>query len=117
MPEVRGGRSGPNYTPQFVKEAADLMTAAGLSPAIMVDCSHANSGSDHTRQPLVWRDVLHQRLSGQKALRGVMLESNLNPGKQTLTDDLSALRPGVSVPDACVGWDDTEALLLEAAGH
>ena len=114
---LRGGRSGPNYTPQFVKEAADLMTAAGLSPAIMVDCSHANSGSDHTRQPLVWRDVLHQRLSGQKALRGVMLESNLNPGKQTLTDDLSALRPGVSVTDACVGWDDTEALLLEAAGH
>ncbi|AWT36009.1 phospho-2-dehydro-3-deoxyheptonate aldolase [Deinococcus arenae] len=111
---LRGGRGGPNYAPQFVKEAADLMTAAGLTPAVMVDCSHANSGSDHTRQSLVWRDVLHQRAAGQSAVRGLMIESNLRPGKQGIPKDLSTLVPGLSVTDACVGWDETEALLLEA---
>ncbi|WP_119674927.1 3-deoxy-7-phosphoheptulonate synthase [Deinococcus sp. RM] len=111
---LRGGRGGPNYAPQFVKEAAGLMTAAGLTPAVMVDCSHANSGSDHTRQSLVWRDVLHQRAAGQDAVRGLMIESNLRPGKQGIPADLSTLIPGLSVTDACVGWDETEALLLEA---
>jgi len=111
---LRGGRSGPNSAPQFVKEAADLMTAAGLTPAVMVDCSHANSGSDHTRQGLVWRDVMHQRAAGQRAIKGLMVESNLVGGKQPIPADLSSLIPGVSVTDACVGWDETEALLLEA---
>ncbi|GAA5534529.1 3-deoxy-7-phosphoheptulonate synthase [Deinococcus aluminii] len=111
---LRGGRGGPNYAPQFVQEAVELMRAAGLPPAVMVDCSHANSGSDHRRQALVWRDVLGQRLTGQAAIKGLMVESNLRPGKQTIPADLSALLPGVSVTDACVGWDETEALLLEA---
>ncbi|MBZ9749723.1 3-deoxy-7-phosphoheptulonate synthase [Deinococcus sp. HMF7604] len=111
---LRGGRGGPNYAPQFVQEAAALMGAAGLSPAVMVDCSHANSGSDHTRQGLVWRDVLHQRAAGQHAIRGLMIESNLRAGKQAIPADLSTLVPGLSVTDACVGWDETEALLLEA---
>ncbi|WP_034387057.1 3-deoxy-7-phosphoheptulonate synthase [Deinococcus sp. YIM 77859] len=111
---LRGGRSGPNYAPPFVQEAAELMRAAGLIPAVMVDCSHANSGSDHTRQALVWRDVLGQRLAGQTALKGLMLESNLRPGKQPIPADLTQLQPGVSVTDACVGWDETEALLLWA---
>lgn len=110
---LRGGRNGPNHAPQFVKEAADLMRAAKLTPAVMVDCSHANSGSDHTRQSLVWRDALHQVRGGQSALRGLMLESNLQPGKQSIPADLSQLQPGMSVTDACVGWDETESLLLE----
>ncbi|WP_291430088.1 3-deoxy-7-phosphoheptulonate synthase [Deinococcus sp.] len=111
---LRGGRGGPNYAPQFVKEAGDLMRAAGLTPAVMVDCSHANSGSDHTRQSLVWRDVLHQRAAGQRAVRGLMIESNLRAGKQGIPADRRDLIPGLSVTDACVGWDETEALLLEA---
>lgn len=111
---LRGGRSGPNYAPPFVAEAAALMGAAGLTPAVMVDCSHANSGSDHTRQGLVWRDVLGQRQAGAEALRGVMLESNLRPGKQPIPADPTQLQYGVSVTDACVGWDETEALLLWA---
>lgn len=90
------------------------MRAAGLDPAVMVDCSHANSGSDHHRQGLVWRDVLHQRTRGGAAIKGLMVESNLRPGKQPIPADLSGLLPGVSVTDACVGWDETEALLLEA---
>ncbi|MFB9993603.1 3-deoxy-7-phosphoheptulonate synthase [Deinococcus oregonensis] len=111
---LRGGRGGPNYAPQFVKEAADLMRAAKLEPAVMVDCSHANSGSDHTRQSLVWRDVMQQRLAGQMAIRGLMIESNINPGKQNIPADLADLKSGVSVTDACIGWAETEALLLEA---
>lgn len=111
---LRGGRGGPNYAPSFVTEAADLMRAAGLTPAVMVDCSHANSGSDCTRQHLVWNDVLGQRLAGQTALRGLMLESNLEAGKQAIPNDGTPLRRGVSVTDACVGWDETEKLLLEA---
>ena len=111
---LRGGRAGPNYAPQFVQEAAELLRAAGREEAVMVDCSHANSGSDWTRQRLVWRDVLGQRLAGQRAIRGAMLESNLQAGKQSLPADLTQLKPGVSVTDACVGWDETEALLLEA---
>ena len=111
---LRGGRNGPNYAPQFVSEAAALMTAAGLEPAVMVDCSHANSGSDFRRQQLVWRDVLHQRLAGQGALRGLMIESNLEAGKQSIPADLTQLKPGVSVTDGCVGWAETEELLLEA---
>ncbi|SMB95213.1 3-deoxy-7-phosphoheptulonate synthase [Deinococcus hopiensis] len=113
---LRGGRGGPNYAPQFVAEAAGLMEAAGLPPAVMVDCSHANSGSDHTRQALVWRDALGQRQRGQKAIVGLMVESNINAGKQNIPSDLSQLQYGVSVTDACVGWDETEALLLEAHG-
>lgn len=111
---LRGGRNSPNYTPNFVKEAADLMTAAGLTPAVMVDCSHANSGSDYTRQKLIFRDVLHQVQAGTKALRGVMLESNLNAGKQSIPRDITQLKAGVSVTDACIAWDETEKLLSEA---
>ncbi|MEF2280236.1 3-deoxy-7-phosphoheptulonate synthase [Deinococcus sp. YIM 134068] len=111
---LRGGRGGPNYAPQFVAEAEGLMRAAKLDPAVMVDCSHANSGSDHTRQGLVWRDVLHQRTRGASVIKGLMIESNLRPGKQSIPADLSQLVPGVSVTDACVGWDETEALLMEA---
>lgn len=112
---LRGGRKGPNYAPSFVTEAADLMRAAGLEAAVMVDCSHANSGSDCTRQGVVWRDVMGQRLAGQRAIRGLMLESNLEAGKQSIPADLSQLRRGVSVTDACVGWQETEELLLTAA--
>ncbi|WP_135229788.1 3-deoxy-7-phosphoheptulonate synthase [Deinococcus fonticola] len=111
---LRGGRNGPNYAPQFVKEAADLMTAAGVTPAVMVDCSHANSGSDHARQNLVFRDVLHQVQAGAGALRGVMLESNLHAGKQPIAQDITRLKPGVSVTDACIAWDETEELLTLA---
>lgn len=81
----------------------------------MVDCSHANSGSDCTRQGVVWRDVMGQRLAGQRAIRGLMLESNLEAGKQSIPADLSQLKRGVSVTDACVGWDETAELLLGAA--
>ena len=111
---LRGGSGGPNHDSASVEEAARLLTAAHLPPAVIVDCSHANSGSDHTRQHLAWQDVLSQRAAGSRALRGAMLESHLKPGKQSIPADLTDLEYGVSVTDACIGWEETETLLRGA---
>lgn len=111
---LRGGSVGPNYDPGSVSRAASALTKAGFEPHIVIDCSHANSGKDHKRQPLVFRDVMHQRLNGTKEIAGMMLESHLNGGAQKATDDPSKLKYGVSITDACVDWDTTESLLREA---
>jgi 3-deoxy-7-phosphoheptulonate synthase len=111
---LRGGRSGSNYSPAVMEEARTKMEKAGLPPRIVVDCSHANSGKDPTRQSIVWRDVLAQRAAGDRSIVGLMLESNIHPGSQAVQADRSKLAYGVSVTDACIGWDETEALLLEA---
>ncbi len=110
---LRGGRSGPNYSPADVASAANTLNAAGLPPRFMVDCSHANSNKDYRNQPLVWRDVIAQRASGSDAIIGLMLESNLNPGNQKLTNP-SLLHYGVSITDGCIGWSETESLVLDA---
>jgi 3-deoxy-7-phosphoheptulonate synthase len=111
---LRGGRSGSNYAPEVMVEARIKMEKAGLQPRIVVDCSHANSGKDPTRQSLVWRDVLAQRAAGDRSIVGMMLESNIHPGSQAVQPDRSKLAYGVSVTDACIGWEETETLLLEA---
>jgi 3-deoxy-7-phosphoheptulonate synthase len=90
------------------------MRSAGLSPAVMVDCSHANSGSDHTRQELVWNTMLEHHMRNPNVVVGMMVESNLFEGKQAIPDDLAQLRYGVSITDACIGWDATERLLEHA---
>ena len=95
-------------------DARNRLEQAGLKPRVIVDCSHANSGKDHRRQSIVFRDVLKQRIEGDHSIVGVMLESNVNPGKQKPNQDRSALEYGVSITDACIGWDETEALLREA---
>jgi 3-deoxy-7-phosphoheptulonate synthase len=77
----------------------------------MVDCSHANSGKDPLRQPQVFNEVLQQRLAGNRALIGMMLESHLFDGCQPLSE---SLRYGVSVTDGCLGWNATETLLRDA---
>lgn len=114
---LRGGRSGSNYSPEVLHEARRLLEAAGLPARVVVDCSHANSGKDHRRQSVVWRDVLEQRIAGDRSIVGMMLESNLNPGSQPVQQDRSRLAYGVSITDGCIGWDETEALLLEAHGR
>ena len=111
---LRGGREAPNYDEQSVAVAAEMLKKAGLSPRFLVDCSHANSSKDYTRQGAVWRDVIRQRIAGNQDVIGLMLESNLQQGKQTLGDDPTALSYGVSITDGCIGWDETEELLLEA---
>jgi 3-deoxy-7-phosphoheptulonate synthase len=111
---LRGSRTGPNYDAETIAGAERLMRAAGLPPALMIDCSHANSGSDHTRQQVVWETVLRHHIDHDDAVIGMMVESNLYEGKQPILEDRSRLRYGVSITDACVGWDTTELLLREA---
>ncbi|MEI6240152.1 MAG: 3-deoxy-7-phosphoheptulonate synthase [Planctomycetia bacterium] len=111
---LRGGRSGSNYSAEVMEEARTKLEKAGLPARVIVDCSHANSGKDPRRQSVVWRDVLAQRLAGDRSIVGLMLESNIQPGSQPATSDRSKLAYGVSITDACIGWDETEELLLEA---
>lgn len=88
-----------------------LLHRAGLDPVVMVDCSHANANKQHERQVTVWHDLLAQRSAGNQNLIGVMVESNLEAGTQPIPDDHSQLRYGMSVTDACVGWETTEHML------
>jgi 3-deoxy-7-phosphoheptulonate synthase len=108
---LRGGRQGPNYATEWVEAARKLLTEAGYPPAVMVDCSHANSLKDATRQQKVLKSVIGQRIAGQGGIIGFMLESNLFEGQQEISDDIAGLAYGVSVTDACIGWDETEQTL------
>ncbi|VAX38027.1 2-keto-3-deoxy-D-arabino-heptulosonate-7-phosphate synthase I alpha [hydrothermal vent metagenome] len=108
---LRGGRSGPNYDAESVANATNQLLAKKLSPRFFVDCSHANSNKDHTQQSLVWNNVITQRVNGNKAIIGAMLESNLLPGNQKLGDDPGSLQRGVSITDSCIGWEETEQLI------
>ncbi|MCY1284740.1 Phospho-2-dehydro-3-deoxyheptonate aldolase, Tyr-sensitive [compost metagenome] len=109
---LRGGHAGPNYQPEAVATARAALERQGIAARIMVDCSHANSGKDPLRQPAVLDSVIAQRLAGDDSLRGVMLESHLVDGCQPLSGEL---RYGVSITDACLGWEATERTLRRAA--
>tara|TARA_B100000579_G_scaffold167969_1_gene136706 strand:+ start:54300 stop:55343 length:1044 start_codon:yes stop_codon:yes gene_type:complete len=111
---LRGGASGTNYDAKSVKEAQEILQKNNLEPNIVVDCSHGNSNKDHNRQPIVFHDVIKQRLSGNDKIIGIMLESNLNPGNQSLGDNVKDLEYGVSITDKCVGWEKTEETIMEA---
>lgn len=112
---LRGG-SVPNYDSVAVAQAEAELTAAKLPVNIVVDCSHGNSRKNHALQALVMKDVLNQISAGNRSIKGVMLESNLFEGNQKL-GALQDLRYGVSITDACMGWDTTEASLREAAAR
>ena len=114
---LRGGTSGPNYDAASVRAAQDGLVAAGLPERLLVDCSHANSQKNHNNQQIAFRDVVAQRAAGNAGIVGLMLESHLFPGSQPLGADLSTLQYGVSITDACIGWDETHALLTEAAAR
>ena len=111
---LRGGTSGPNYDPSAVMRATGILKSAGFEPHLVIDCSQANSGKDHRRQPVVFRDVLQQRTTGNGNIVGMMLESHLKSGNQKAGDDPSKLEYGVSITDACVDWENTEELVREA---
>jgi 3-deoxy-7-phosphoheptulonate synthase len=112
---LRGGDQGPNYYEDDVESARAILEKEGLYPTIVVDCSHANSRKKHDRQKRVLRSIVDQVRWGETAIRGFMLESNLNEGCQEIPEDLSELRYGVSVTDSCIGWEETERILLHAA--
>jgi 3-deoxy-7-phosphoheptulonate synthase len=111
---LRGGNGGPNYDMQSVEEAGQQLRKAGVEPALMVDCSHANSYKQHELQEKVWEDLVQQRVAGNRDLIGIMVESNLQEGNQSIPADRGQLRYGVSVTDACVGWETTERMLWHA---
>lgn len=108
---LRGGRDGANYHPHQVAAACEALRKCRLNPAVMVDCSHANSGKDPQRQVEVWRSIISQREAGSRELIGAMIESHLEAGNQPLVADRSQLRYGVSITDGCLDWKTTEALL------
>jgi 3-deoxy-7-phosphoheptulonate synthase len=113
---LRGGRARSNYDAASIRDTETRLAQAGLPGALMVDCSHANSGKQHTRQEEAWRSVIGQRLAGTRSLIGLMLESYLQEGNQPFpVKNLSDLRYGVSITDACLGWESTERLLRWAA--
>jgi 3-deoxy-7-phosphoheptulonate synthase len=110
---LRGGSRGPNYSPAHVAEAGQALAKAGLSRAILVDCSHDNSGKQPEKQPEVLREVTRQVLAGGTSIIGAMLESNLCAGNQPFPQPREKLKYGVSITDGCIDWATTENLVRE----
>ncbi len=111
---LRGGRKMVNYTAAAVAQVCEQLREAGLAERVMIDCSHANSNKDHTRQPVVCRDVAAQVAAGERRIIGLMLESNLVGGAQKQVTG-RPLVYGQSITDACMAWDETFPLLRELA--
>ena len=109
---LRGGSNGPNYGSEYTAFTRELMKKAGLTPNIVVDCSHANSGKKAVNQANVVKDLVAQKNAGESSIVGTMIESNLEFGTQKVTD-ISCIKPGISITDECIGWDETEALIRE----
>jgi 3-deoxy-7-phosphoheptulonate synthase len=108
---LRGGRSHPNYDEASIRATEATLKSAGLPSVLMVDCSHANSGKQPARQEEVWRNIIEQRATGTRSVVGAMIESNLYEGNQPFPKKPAELRYGVSITDACLGWEATERLV------
>jgi len=108
---LRGGNGKPNYHMEDIEECENKLRERNFPLKIMVDCSHENSAKNYLKQKIVIRDIIAQKKFGNKSLFGTMMESNLNPGNQKIPKDLTQLKYGVSVTDACIGWEETEDLL------
>lgn len=110
---LRGGENGPNYFRKYVDETAKLLQAYSLPHKIMIDCSHGNSRKDHRRQSLVVDDICKQYNDSGKNILGVMIESNLREGNQSIF--VTPLEYGKSITDACVGWKETVKMMDKLA--
>jgi 3-deoxy-7-phosphoheptulonate synthase len=113
---LRGGQK-PNYDTVSIQQCEELLTRAGFPARIMVDCSHAQTGKDYTRQPEVFADLVGQIRAGSRSIMGCMLESNLKAGAQKLPPGGDGLEYGVSITDACIDWETTERCLTDAAAQ
>lgn len=111
---LRGGGGKVNYNPEDISAAMDFLSKEHIPRPILVDCSHGNSEKDHTRQVGVARSVVDQFTDGQSAIMGLLVESNLKPGNQKWKVG-QPLEWGISITDACIGWEETEELLEELA--
>jgi len=110
---LRGGGGKPNYDSVSVALCEQALDKAGLRKSVMVDCSHANSSKDPAIQPLVMQDISHQILEGNQSIQGLMVESNINWGNQSIPENLADLKYGVSVTDACIDWPTTEKAIRD----
>jgi len=110
---LRGGKV-PNHDARGVDEACASLARAGLPERVMVDCSHANAGKQHLRQIAIADELAARIAAGERRIVGVMLESHLEEGRQDLRPGV-ALRRGVSITDACLGWAQTEPVLRRLA--
>jgi 3-deoxy-7-phosphoheptulonate synthase len=110
---LRGGSSGPNYSPEHIARTEQQLEAGGLIKSIMVDCSHDNSAKMPERQPEVMRALLAQVAAGNTSILGGMIESNLLAGSQPFPQPIEKLRRGVSITDGCIDWATTESLIRE----
>ncbi|KZX53422.1 phospho-2-dehydro-3-deoxyheptonate aldolase [Halioglobus sp. HI00S01] len=108
---LRGGSAGPNYDSVHIRLCEEALEKANLATNIMVDCSHANSNKQPELQPLVIENVGNQVVEGNDSILGLMIESNINAGNQSIPDNLDDLQYGVSVTDGCIDWETTEATL------
>ncbi|MBE6401932.1 MAG: 3-deoxy-7-phosphoheptulonate synthase [Verrucomicrobia bacterium] len=106
---LRGGsRTGPNYGEEYIRECVEKLTAANLPASVIVDCSHGNSKKDYRRQPQVAAELAAQISSGQSAITGVMIESNLIEGRQDYRcEEKGSCVYGQSITDACISTETT----------
>ncbi|NJL78000.1 MAG: 3-deoxy-7-phosphoheptulonate synthase [Richelia sp. RM2_1_2] len=111
---LRGGGGKPNCDRENVKATEEQLKKADLPPTIVVDCSHGNSYKDYKLQAGVLEDVVQQIVEGNTSIVGMMLESNLYEGNQKIPTNLAELKHGVSITDACIGWEETERIILAA---
>jgi 3-deoxy-7-phosphoheptulonate synthase len=113
---LRGGKQGTNYDSHSIAQAKAKLEKSGSRQRLMVDCSHGNSEKNHKNQPKVAKALCEQIANGERAIMGVMIESHINEGNQKVPKEGKAgLKYGVSITDACIGWEDTEAVLGELA--
>ena len=110
---LRGGSSGPNYSNEHIQKAKEEAISKGIKPNFIIDCSHANSNKDHSKQPYVLENIIKQVVNENKYIKGFMLESNLHEGNQPLKNPAD-LKYGVSITDKCLEWKTTEACLRYA---
>jgi len=111
---LRGGNGQPNYEAEYIEQAGRQLEKAGLSPVVMVDCSHANSRKQHENQIIVGAEIARQIAAGEQRIVGVMIESHIKAGRQSAKPGME-LEYGQSITDACLGWDDTVPLLEQLA--
>lgn len=111
---LRGGRV-PNYDEANIIDSIEKLKKAGFKPNIMIDCSHGNSLKKHENQEGVCKAVIDLRLKGYADVIGLMIESNLFEGNQKVPADITQIKYGVSITDACISWETTERVLREAA--
>lgn len=113
---LRGGKQGTNYDTHSIAQAKAKLASTGNRERLMVDCSHGNSEKNHKNQPKVAKALGEQIATGETGIMGVMIESHINEGNQKVPQEgKSGLKYGVSITDACIGWEDTESVLADLA--